>query len=85
MPSPPPRAEAGDVDGDEGLVGEAGQDREATTPILPKQRERIRNNLPRPGSPIWGDRERERDLTSSVVKGRAADGLLSLRGMVGQS
>jgi hypothetical protein len=33
-------------------------------------------NPPTLGSPIWEDRRSE--LTSSVVKGRAADGLLSL-------
>lgn len=52
---------------------------EAKTPIRPSQHEGIRNP-PRldsgaaSGSPAWGE------LTSSVIKGRAADGLLSLRG-----
>ncbi len=42
------------------------------TPLLPRQREGLLNP-PSLGSPTWGS-----DLTSSVVKGRAADGLLSL-------
>jgi hypothetical protein len=45
------------------------------TPLLPRQRQTMLNPLTL-GSPIWEDRRSE--LTSSVVKGRAADGLLSL-------
>lgn len=41
------------------------------TPILPSQRQGLLYP-PNLGSPVWND------LTSSVVKGRAADGLLSL-------
>jgi len=42
-----------------------------TTPLLPRQRDGLLHP-PNLGSPVWND------LTSSVVKGRAADGLLSL-------
>lgn len=42
-----------------------------STPLLPRQRERLLN------PPMLGSPE-EHSLTSSVVKGRAADGLLSL-------
>jgi hypothetical protein len=45
------------------------------TPLLPRQCQTMLNP-PTLGSPIWEDRRSE--LTSSVVKGRAADGLLSL-------
>ncbi|CZR54329.1 uncharacterized protein PAC_04213 [Phialocephala subalpina] len=44
-----------------------------STPLLPRQRDRLLNP-PSLGSPTW-DRS---EITSSVVKGRAADGLLSL-------
>jgi hypothetical protein len=44
------------------------------TPLLPRRQAIL--NAPTLGSPIWEDRRSE--LTSSVVKGRAADGLLSL-------
>jgi hypothetical protein len=47
----------------------------ATPKLLPRQRQAMLNP-PTLGSPIWEDRRSE--LTSSVVKGRAADGLLSL-------
>lgn len=43
------------------------------TPLLPRQR-RALLNPPNLGSPAWKDRE----LTSSAVKGKAADSLLSL-------
>jgi hypothetical protein len=43
--------------------------------LLPRQRQAMLNP-PSLGSPIWEDRRSE--LLSSVVKGRAADGLLSL-------
>ncbi|KAF8864242.1 hypothetical protein BDZ45DRAFT_737684 [Acephala macrosclerotiorum] len=44
-----------------------------STPLLPRQRDRLLNP-PSLGSPTWN----RSDITSSVVKGRAADGLLSL-------
>jgi hypothetical protein len=47
------------------------------TPLLPRQRQGLLDP-PVSGSPLWDDRKNVRDLTSSVVKGRAADGLLSL-------
>ena len=43
------------------------------TPLLPRQRHGLLNP-PTLGSPIWKDK----DLTSSAVKGKAADSLLSL-------
>ncbi|KAK0125157.1 hypothetical protein ONS96_009020 [Cadophora gregata f. sp. sojae] len=46
------------------------------TPLLPRQRQGVLNPPSLCGSPSWEDRGS--DLTSSVVKGRAADGLLSL-------
>ena len=64
-PPTPPSKDTGDVcDG-------------FATPLLPKQRE---GSLHPPllGTPLGDDRKSERELTSSVVKGRAADGLLSL-------
>jgi Whi5 like len=51
----------------------AGESEGFTTPILPRQRQDLLNP-PNLGSPTWNGN----DLTSSVVKGRAADGLLSL-------
>lgn len=51
----------------------AGESEGFTTPILPRQRKDLLNP-PNLGSPTWNGN----DLTSSVVKGRAADGLLSL-------
>lgn len=56
----------------------------ATTPILPRQRQSLLNP-PNLESPIWALTPEKcnaagGDLTSSVVKGRAADGLLSLMG-----
>ena len=45
------------------------------TPVLPRQRDAF-PNPPSLDSPIWDNRKTE--LTSSIVKGRAADGLLSL-------
>jgi hypothetical protein len=50
---------------------------EFSTPILPRQRAGLIN------PPFLGgrDEDMERDLTSSVVKGRAADGLLQLMGI----
>jgi hypothetical protein len=50
-----------------------GESEGFTTPILPRQCQDLLNP-PSLGSPIWDGS----DLTSSVVKGRAADGLLSL-------
>lgn len=44
-----------------------------STPLLQRQRERLLNP-PALGSPMW----KERELTSSAVKGKAADSLLSL-------
>jgi len=46
------------------------------TPLLSRQRMGVLNPPALGGSPSWEDRGS--DLTSSVVKGRAADGLLSL-------
>ncbi|KAH7418174.1 hypothetical protein BKA64DRAFT_653747 [Cadophora sp. MPI-SDFR-AT-0126] len=46
------------------------------TPLLSAQRQGVLNPPSLGGSPSWEDRGSE--LTSSVVKGRAADGLLSL-------
>ncbi|KAL2074467.1 hypothetical protein VTL71DRAFT_8245 [Oculimacula yallundae] len=46
------------------------------TPLLPRQRHGVLNPPSLSGSPSWEDRGN--DLTSSVVKDRAADGLLSL-------
>ncbi|PVH85089.1 hypothetical protein DL98DRAFT_512024 [Cadophora sp. DSE1049] len=46
------------------------------TPLLHRQRQGVLNRPSLGGSPSWEDRGS--DLTSSVVKGRAADGLLSL-------
>ncbi|KAG4432425.1 hypothetical protein IFR05_012083 [Cadophora sp. M221] len=46
------------------------------TPLLPRQRQGVLNPPSLGGSPSWEDRGS--DVTSSVVKGRAADGLLSL-------
>ncbi|RDW71132.1 hypothetical protein BP6252_07695 [Coleophoma cylindrospora] len=55
-----------------------------TTPILPRQRHGLLNP-PHLEAPIWSQTPEKyspsgADLTSSVVKGRAADGLLSLMG-----
>lgn len=49
-----------------------GLGEEYSTPILPRQRAGLLN------PPLLVGDEGEGDLTSSVVKGRAADGLLSL-------
>jgi len=49
----------------------AGESESCTTPILPRQRQGILNP-PALGSPIWAE------VTSSVVKSRAANGLLEL-------
>ncbi|KAH7360496.1 hypothetical protein BKA65DRAFT_533786 [Rhexocercosporidium sp. MPI-PUGE-AT-0058] len=46
------------------------------TPLLPRQRQGVLNPPSLGGSPSWEDRGS--DLNSSVVKGRAADGLLCL-------
>ncbi|CZT49249.1 uncharacterized protein RSE6_10063 [Rhynchosporium secalis] len=46
------------------------------TPLLPRQQQGLLNPPSLGGSPSW--EERGNELTSSVVKGRAADGLLSL-------
>ena len=48
------------------------------TPLLPRQRQGLLKP-PNLGSPIWDEKmSPSADLTSSVVKGQAADGLLSL-------
>jgi hypothetical protein len=49
----------------------AGESENCTTPILPRQRQGMLNP-PALGSPIWAD------VSSSVVKSRAANGLLEL-------
>lgn len=47
------------------------------TPGLDRQREGLLNP-PRLSTPLWRTGRREEELSSSGVKGRAADGLLSL-------
>ena len=49
-----------------------GESGDCTTPILPRQRQGMLHP-PSLGSPIWNE------VTSSVVKSRAANGLLNLR------
>lgn len=49
-----------------------------TTPLLPRQRQGMLHP-PSLGSPIWADERSREKITSSVVKSRAANGLLSLR------
>ena len=52
-------------------VTRAGESAGCSTPLLPRQRQEILNP-PALGSPIWAE------VTSSVVKSRAANGLLEL-------
>lgn len=54
-----------------------GEDDGFATPILPRQRHGLLNP-PILGTPMGKSGLSNEDLTSSVVKGRAADGLLSL-------
>jgi hypothetical protein len=71
IPSSPPSYKEGDRPGYPSKTAE-------DTPLLPRQRRGLLNP-PALGSPVWEDRRSAgNDLTSSVVKGRAADGLLSL-------
>jgi len=76
--SSPPSYKQGDRPGSPSKSVDDTTLEEFATPLLPRQRQGLLNSLAL-GSPVWEDRRSAgNDLTSSVVKGRAADGLLSL-------